>query len=196
MGLGMKVMVMYNVETNLNIANGTRGELIKIVLDERESHYSPSQAIVRLEYPPAYMLIKMMLTKITQLEGLNKNVIPLIPMEQTFSIISGNQHKTVLQKQLPLTAAYAFTDYCSQGQTIQQVIINITSPPTGTITPFNIYVALLHCRGREGIHLLCDFDEKLLMSHPSEFLRLEDERLARMDKVTEAWWNTLQSQRS
>lgn len=50
-------------------------------------------------------------------------------------------------------------------------------------------------RNGEGICLLCDFDDKLLTSHPSEYLRVEDERLARMDKETETWWKSMQTQR-
>ena len=34
-------------------------------------------------------------------------------------------------RQFPVTLAYAFTDYRSQGQTIPHVIIDIASPPTG-----------------------------------------------------------------
>ena len=41
-----------------------------------------------------------------------------------------------------MTAAYAFTDYRSQGQTIPYVIVDIGSPPTGTLSLFNLYVAL------------------------------------------------------
>ena len=111
-------------------------------------------------------------------------------MEHTFLITQGSQSKTVVHKQLLLTTAYAFTDYRSQGhwQTIQNAIIDIASPLTGTLMSFNIYVALSQSRGREGIRLLRDFDEKLLTRHPSEFLRAEDERLARMNEETENWW--------
>ena len=42
-------------------------------------------------------------------------------------------HKTVRRRQSPVTAAYAFTDYRSQGQTLPYVIIDIASPPTGTL---------------------------------------------------------------
>ena len=188
LGIGMKVMVTFNVETDLDVANGARGEIIKIVLDENESNYSPTQSIIRLKYPPVYVLIRMKSSKVSGLEGLEQNIIPLTPMEHTFLITQGSQSKTVVRKQLPLTTAYAFTDYRSQGQTIQNAIIDIASPPTGTLTPFNIYVALSRSRGREGIRLLRDFDEKLLTRHPSEFLRAEDERLARMNEETENWW--------
>ncbi|KIM60689.1 hypothetical protein SCLCIDRAFT_1216599, partial [Scleroderma citrinum Foug A] len=44
--------------------------------------------------------------------------------------------------QFPVTPAYAFTDYRSQGQTILHVIVNIASLPTGGLSLFNLYVAL------------------------------------------------------
>lgn len=61
-------------------------------------------------------------------------------------------------------------------------------PPSGGLTPFNIYVALSRGRGRDNIRLLRNFDEKLLMMHPCEHLRIEDERLARLDMETQKWW--------
>ena len=88
-----------------------------------------------------------------------------------------------------MTGAYAFTDYQSQGQTINHdVIVNIAMPPTGTLTPFNIYVALSRCHGHEHIQLLQDFDEKLLTMHPSEYLRIEDRRHAELEVESEKWW--------
>ncbi|KAJ8586619.1 hypothetical protein M405DRAFT_743303, partial [Rhizopogon salebrosus TDB-379] len=57
--------------------------------------------------------------------------------------------------------AYSFTDYRSQCQTISHTIIDIGTPPTGGLTPFNVYVALSR-------------------SH---------ERLVRLDNETEMWWN-------
>ncbi|KAG1720743.1 hypothetical protein EDB19DRAFT_1643082, partial [Suillus lakei] len=65
-----------------------------------------------------------------------------------------------------LTPAYSFTDYRSQGQTINNAIIDITTPPTEALTPFNVYVALPR----------------------AQHLRIEDERLAMMDRETKQWW--------
>jgi len=92
--------------------------------------------------------------------------------------------------QLPLTPAYAFTDYRSQGQTIDNAIIDIGTPPSGELTPFSLYVALSRGHGRDNIRLLQDFDEKLLTSHPNEYLRVEDRRLVELDEATETWWRT------
>ena len=186
---GMKVMVTFNVETDLDVANGARGEIVEIVLDERETAFSPTAPIVELTYPPAYILVKMSRTKAVQLEGLEKDVLPLVPLERTFSIVHGKGLKTIRRRQLPVTPAYSFTDYRSQGQTLSHSIIDIATPPSGGLTPFNVYVALSRGRGRDNIRLLRDFDEKLLMSHPCEYLRVEDERLMRLDVETEKWWN-------
>jgi ATP-dependent exoDNAse (exonuclease V) alpha subunit len=75
-----------------------------------------------------------------------------------------------------MTPVYAFTDYRSQGQTINPVLIDIGPPPSGGLTPFNAYVALSRGQSRENIRLLRDFDDKIFTEHPSEFLRLFDER--------------------
>jgi ATP-dependent exoDNAse (exonuclease V) alpha subunit len=87
-----------------------------------------------------------------------------------------------------LTLAYTFTDYRSQGQTLEPVIVDIAPPPFGRLTPFNIYVALSRGTGRENIRLLRDFDEKLLQQHPSEHLRLEEDRLQKLNDTTKRIW--------
>jgi hypothetical protein len=62
-----------------------------------------------------------------------QNAIPIEPGITTYRIkIQQDKghtvQKTVQRKQFPITAAYAFTDYCSQGQTLPDVIIDIASP--------------------------------------------------------------------
>ncbi|OAX36729.1 hypothetical protein K503DRAFT_772219, partial [Rhizopogon vinicolor AM-OR11-026] len=49
-------------------------------------------------------------------------------------------------------------------------IIDIGAPPTGGLTPFNVYVALSRSQGQDNIRLLRDFDGKLLMTHPCKYL--------------------------
>ncbi|KAF8124236.1 hypothetical protein EV363DRAFT_1100690, partial [Boletus edulis] len=57
--IGMKVMLVYNIETDLNITNGARGEIVKIILNENEKNISLLETIINLEYPPPYILVKM-----------------------------------------------------------------------------------------------------------------------------------------
>ncbi|KAI1782349.1 hypothetical protein LXA43DRAFT_859545, partial [Ganoderma leucocontextum] len=73
-----------------------------------------------------------------------------------------------------ITAAYGFTDYRSQGQTIPVVIVDIKRPPPpGQLTLFNLYVAL--SRSHALLH--------------------EDERLCRLNEDTKRWWESLGRQR-
>jgi PIF1-like helicase len=189
LAIGMKVMVTFNVKTELDIANGARGEVTNIVLDEREPPVAKDAAKFQLKYPPAYVLVKLQRTKAAQLRGLPEGVVPIVPMVKKFSIQVGKHQRTVTRTQLPITAAYAFTDYRSQGQSIPCVIVDIATPPTGGLTPFNAYVQLSRSSGSSTIRLLRDFDNKLFTQHPSEFLRLEDLRLENLDKKTMQWWD-------
>jgi hypothetical protein len=82
-----------------------------------------------------------------------------------------------------MTAAYAFTDYRSQGQTLPYVIIDIASPPTGKLSLFNLYVVLSRSSGRASIslRLLHDFDDELFMASHDPALVDEDERLENLN---------------
>ncbi|KAJ7075916.1 hypothetical protein B0H15DRAFT_791165 [Mycena belliarum] len=70
-----------------------------------------------------------------------------------------------------MTPAYVFTDYKSQGQTLEYVLINLEKPPTHKLTPFSTYMALSRSRGRDRIRLLRGFETSLFTTHPSEDLR-------------------------
>jgi uncharacterized membrane protein len=81
----------------------------------------------------------------------------------TWSLISDNASLQPLHK--------------AQGQTIDYVIVDIAPTPQFNVTPFAAYVGLSRSRGRDTIHLLRDFDDKIFPRHPSQDLRVEDERL-------------------
>ena len=78
----------------------------------------------------------------------------------------------------------ACSDFQSQGQTIETVVVNLGKPPTGALLGFNAYITLSQSRGRKTIHLLRDFDEKLFTIHPNEELHKEDNRLDELEKET------------
>ena len=58
--------------------------------------------------------------------GLPLGIIPLTPSQVKFSVTgsSGKRFK-ITRRQYAMTARYTFTDYKSQGQTIEYVIIDI-----------------------------------------------------------------------
>ncbi|TFK91367.1 hypothetical protein K466DRAFT_458945, partial [Polyporus arcularius HHB13444] len=96
------------------------------------------------------------------LDGLEAGVIPVEPLKTTMQIeierVDGSALKrSVTRRQFPITPAYAFTDYRSQGQTIPSVLVDLKSPPSGKLSLFNLYVALSRSSGRGTIRLLRDF---------------------------------------
>jgi hypothetical protein len=139
LAIGVPVMVTINIHTDLDVANGVQGRIQAIVLDERERLVTTKDNyVVQLQYPPRYILARLDQTKAPLLQGLEENVIPVIPVTKTFIISKDGIKKTVHRTQLPLSLAYAFTDYQSQGQTLDPVIVDISPPPHGHLTPFNI----------------------------------------------------------
>ncbi|KAF8424993.1 hypothetical protein L210DRAFT_802594, partial [Boletus edulis BED1] len=64
LAIGMQVMVMLNVETGLDVANGSRGEIVGIILHRMETSPPTSlNGIVELNCIPAAILVKMQRTK-------------------------------------------------------------------------------------------------------------------------------------
>ena len=129
LALGMKVMVTDNVETDLDITNGARGEIVGITLHPDEPPVDKNEAIVKFHYLPVYILVKLSRTRATRLEKLpvEEGVVPIEPISTSyrvrFSTKKGQQHqRTIKRRQLPVTAAYNFTDYRSQGQTIPYIM--------------------------------------------------------------------------
>ena len=64
------------------------------------------------------------------------------------------------------------------------VIVDISKPPSGALSPFSVYIALSRSRGHQIIRILREFDHTLFMHHPSEDLRLDMERLQHLERVT------------
>lgn len=189
LAVGMKVMVTFNIATEIDITNGARGTVYDIILDGETE--SDGENIIALNKPPLCVLVKLDRTRAPQLPGLPIGVIPIVPMEKKFSIPTGGEPATrqVTRRQLPMTAAFAFTDYRAQGQTIPYVIVDIRRLPRGKkLTPFNAYVALSRSRTADNIRLLGEFEDYLFTTHPSEDLRIEDERIDRLDQQTRMMW--------
>ena len=190
LAIGMKVMVTSNIATDLDITNGARGTIVDIMLNSEEPALEDGP-IVTLKYLPQCVLVKLGHTRAARLDGLDDGVIPIFPAKSSMQIVRERKTKTVTRLQYPITAAYCFTDYRSQGQTIPRVIIDIASPPSGKLSLFNLYVALSRSSGQETIRLLRDFDDEIFLEAHEPELVLEDERLDTLDATTKDWWQEL-----
>lgn len=188
-------MLTNNIETDLDMTNGARGEIIGITLHPDEPRIDKAECTVQLKNMPIYILVKLTRTRATRLEGLEDCVIPVEPITTSYQIkvpVDGKMvQRTVQRKQFPVTAAYAFTDYRAQGQTIPFVLVDIASPPTGGLSLFNLYVALSRSSGRETIRLLRDFDDRIFMAKHDQILIQEDDRLDALNEATVKWYDQI-----
>jgi ATP-dependent exoDNAse (exonuclease V) alpha subunit len=199
----MKMMVLLNLSTEADIANGTTGTIEDILLDPREENCMvDDNGAVLLKYPPALIIFKpdgdkdLSLQFPDQFAGhsrtIPKNTVPLMPSSTSFTIHTSNGQKyTIYRHQYPITAAYAMTDIKSQGQTMGPTLVDLSSPPSGKLSCFNAYVALSRSKGRKTIRLLRDFDDMLFKTPPSADLEIEMKRLDELDRQTKTWFNSL-----
>ena len=102
-----------------------------------------------------------------------------------------NVKQSVRRHQFPMTLAYAFMDYRSQGQTILFIMVDIATPPTGGLSLFNLYVALSRSSSRSTIRLLWDFNNTTFIQSHSASLLQEDDRLDKLDALTKSWWHKM-----
>lgn len=185
LAVGMKAMVVLNIATEADLANGTRGTIQGFVLDPREGHVLPDEeGHIHLRYPPPVIYFKPNIRTNANFEGIPEGIIPISPSMVRFNVDIEGQKVGLERRQLAIVPGYAFTDYKSQGQTMEFVIVDISKPPTGALSPFSVYVALSRSRGRTTIRILRDFDPTLLMHHPSEDLRKDMVRLEQIDVQT------------
>ncbi|KAF7985887.1 hypothetical protein HWV62_43768 [Athelia sp. TMB] len=185
--IGMKAMVTFNTATEADLANGSRGTIDGIVLDPREPPTSAGERIgrVRLKYPPVMVLFRPLQGSVAKFPGIPDGAVPVFPTEVSFKVKHrGTQTTTVKRRQFALVVAYAFTDHKAQGQTLETAFIDIGPTKRFPVDPFAAYVALSRGRGRDSIRLLRKFDPAIFTRHPSEHLRVEDQRLLKLAEDT------------
>jgi hypothetical protein len=77
---GMPVLVTSNVETEIDVANGSRGIVEEIIVHSDENGISENSLELRLKRPPACMLVRSLRTRAAPLPGLEVGVIPIVPI--------------------------------------------------------------------------------------------------------------------
>jgi hypothetical protein len=197
--IGAQVLVTQNIDVDIDVTNGARGEVVGVVLDPDEEDIDEDATIVELRKMPKCVLVKMTRTRAERLEGLEDGVIPIeprtMPILVNVRLREGKMVKrTIKRTQFTMTAAYGFTDYRSQGQTIPTILVDVAKPPSGKIDLFNLYVALSRSSGRDTIRLLRDFEDDMFLTVHDPELAIEDDRLKRLDEQTEKWWKRMKEE--
>ncbi|KAJ3571254.1 hypothetical protein NP233_g3868 [Leucocoprinus birnbaumii] len=181
--VGAVVMIEVNVATDAGIANGTRGVIEEIILDGRDAGVEVNtDGTCSLSYPPAVIWFRPEIPTPHLFDPRRPGLVPITPWEMGFSFETKTMGRLrVRRQQLPITLAYAFTDYKSQGQTLPAVIVDLAPPPGqgGHLTNFNAYVSLSRVKSRAVIRILREFQESLFTTPPAQSLAYEDQRLAK-----------------
>ena len=145
LAVSMKAMVVLNIATEADVANGTRGTVQGFVLDPREEHTSPDEeGCIHLQYPPPPPVIyfKPKMQTNTVFEGIPEGIIPISPSMVHFGVDADGEKVKLERRQLAIVPSYTFTDYKAQGQTMECVFVSIFKPPSGLLMPFSMYITL------------------------------------------------------
>ncbi|KAG8891643.1 hypothetical protein FRC01_014596 [Tulasnella sp. 417] len=186
---GMPVLVTFRHKKEASLSKGASATVKEIILDDDDAAEDQTRGLVNLSRLPKAIVLKLDHPPSGMVEGFARGEIPILPSTHRFQIhpnADKSKRTTVTRHQYGLVPAFSFTDYKSQGQTIDHVIVDIGKPGTGGISQFNAYVAISRGRGPEKFRFLRDFDSKLFTSGIDEDLAEEDRRLEGLNRVTKA----------
>lgn len=208
LAIGAKVVITENVCPKYHLVNGARGVITDIVLDPQDSGLNATGSVVSPTHLPLFVVVRLNdvrreLRSVPMFEGLGIREVPVFPVERQMRILEPvgpnrpSASRTVVRRQIPLIPAYGLTDYRSQGQTIDKLLLDLKSPPgTHSLSPFNLYVALSRSHGRDDIRILREFEDAPFRSQPDPDLVAEDKRLEYLDEQTQEWWMKMGRKRS
>lgn len=169
---GMKVMVTENLAFSKGIVNGVEG-IVEDIKYRVEGGYRIA-AVVYLR----------VLGVDVGIPGVDPGLVPIFPETSTFEYkyISGGciKTRTVSRKQLPLLPGYSYTDFKSQGRTLERAVVDLY-----TARSQGVYVMLSRAKSLEGILVMRWFPPTKIYQRLSEDLRDELRRVDYLDDVTE-----------
>ena len=125
-------------------------------------------------------------------EGLEENVVPIFPERTRFKcklrIGTREVVKSVSRLQLPLLPGYLYTDYKSQGRTLNCAIVDLQSAKTLQ----GAYVMLSRVRSLKGLLVLRPFGASKICARLSAELRNELGRIENLARNTTARFESSQ----
>jgi hypothetical protein len=106
---------------------------------------------------------------------------------------------SVTRHQVPVTPAWAITEYKAEGSTYDRVTVdlhweNISSKDGPSHKRYcSSYVQLTRTRSLQGLSLLQPVTLKDLSGKPDKLLVVEDQRIAELAMLTETAWKQIES---
>jgi ATP-dependent exoDNAse (exonuclease V) alpha subunit len=194
---GMPVILTQNIAIELGLINGVNGIFRQLVYQadsvstDTLSKVFPNNT--QYIHRPLYALVEIARSKIEcNLEELQPKLVPIPLMEQTFRVDIGDilpkdkksksNKKAVLsvkRRALPLVPAYCITTHKSQGQTLNNVVVDLKLPNEMDDIAA-VYVPLSRVKRLTDLIILRYFDYKVLLIKPSKSQLTEMERLDKL----------------
>ncbi|PPQ74557.1 hypothetical protein CVT26_007815 [Gymnopilus dilepis] len=162
---GMKVMITENVAFDSKIVNGTEGTVRKVMFEEdEEGRRYATVAYIHVEGSGF------------NIPNIGVDVVPIFPRRTQIRYLKlptlGLDGYTFSRYQLPVVPAYAYTDFKSQGKTLQKAIVDLVSAKGQ-----GVYVMLSRVTSMSGVAILRWFPPSKVYSRLSGELRNEMQRL-------------------
>ena len=169
---GMVVMVQENLAFDNRVVNGSRGTVRDIVYEEADG--KRYIIVVYVHIPGAGNVCSHAVD----------DIVPIFPEWSSFTIPQKKEgepdHVSVSRLQVPLLPAYAYTDYKSQGCSLETAMID----PASAASLQGVYVMLSRVKTLDGLAILRPFKAEKIEQRLSQELRTELERLDKLDTDT------------
>ena len=178
--VGMKVMVQENLAFNCKIVNGAEGTVDRIVFDVDDSGRRYA-SVVYVRIPGAGQVCG----------GLEVDVAPIFPKASksfpTTLMVNGvAETRRVSRRQVPIIPAYSYTDYKSQGRSLECAIVDLESAQSLQ----GVYVMLSRVKSLSGLAVLRSFNTgKMYNDGIGHALREELQRIDALSDQTRQFWS-------
>ncbi|CAG8732793.1 143_t:CDS:1 [Cetraspora pellucida] len=179
----MKVVLTFNICTNNSLANGLLEYLRQIVYNKDSIDILSSQDNIILKNLPKYVVVELIGKAPGSYKTLLPNHIPIYPLKHLCVHTIWNRDGSKISKrfqyfQLPLTSTFMFTDFKSQGRTLEKIVVDLSGKHVNNST----YVMLFRAQRLDDLLILKPFDESILNMQLSPALHAE---LARIEECTQ-----------
>jgi len=197
--VGLRVMLRYNLATELGLTNGAEGTIVEVVLDPKESipqalideaALGEHPVIYNLKYQPKRVIVEFdhldMPKPFSGMKALNHVPIQLMTFGYSWTppTKKGNERAKpwpIRRRQLPLIPTRAFTIHMAQGRTFGKFIADIHQQTT---IANGVYVALSRGQCLKHLHILQPFHHSVLHCKPDLQLQMEIKRLQLIEETT------------
>lgn len=187
----MPVILTKNLKIYLGMVNGKEGIAKKAYFNPLARMIKFTATTFIVDKPPSCVVVefdnqKVLHEPLTE-DGFIGNQFPIFPINVGIVKKKGESPKCQ-RTQIPLTPAFAITDYKAQGRTYNKVAIDFETTRNGNKQKDHagIYVPLSRCKTLEGLVLIKHVRENVFIKQPDCKLITEMQRLRRLEERTVA----------